>query len=117
MQTLFPVIAAGFIGGSLFIMLQPVLVRLVAAFIEHSKYLGPIQKRRLMAILQPSSSPDPRGDWVLLALYMVSLTTEIFFLSISDAGSARAILVGMFLMLFIRSFRHALQMEGSPTRH
>ncbi len=116
MQTLLPVIAAGFFGGSLFILLQPVLVRLVAALIDRSKYLGPIQKKRLLAILNPPRSIDPQGDWVLLTLYAFSLAAEIFFLSISDAGSARAILVGMFLMLFIRSFRRALQLEGSPSR-
>jgi hypothetical protein len=115
MQTIFIVVAAGFSGGLLFILLQPALTRLGVVLIGKSRRLSPTQKQRLLAYLQPQASADPQGDWALLAIYTVSLAAEIYFLKIGTAGNARAILVGMFLMLFVRSITHAIHVEQTPS--
>jgi len=115
MQKLTLVIAAGFSGGLLFILLQPALTRLGAALIGKSRRLSPTQKKRLLTYLHPQASADSQGDWALLALYTVSLAAEIYFLKIGTVGNARAILVGMFLMLFVRSLTHAIHIEQTPS--
>jgi hypothetical protein len=117
MQTLFLVIAASFILGVLFILLQPALIRLAVSFIRTSTRFSQDQKAHLSALLQSHSNDNTQGDWALLCLYAISLVTEIFFLSIDSVSSARAILVGMFIMLFIRSFTRAFQVEQTPSQH
>lgn len=116
MQTLFLVIAASIIGGLVLIYLLPVLTRLTATFISTSKLFSPGQKARLLTSLRLQSTDNTQGDWALLYLYAISLVAEIFFLYINSVGSARAILVGMFLMLFVRSFTRAFQVKQTPSR-
>jgi hypothetical protein len=117
MQTLFLVIAAGFTGGLLFIYLLPVLTRIAASLISASKRLNTDQKERILARLQSTTTDNIQGDRALLGLYAISLVAEIFFLYIDSVGSARVILVGMFIMLFVRSFTRAFQVEQTPSQH
>lgn len=117
MQKLFLVIAASFTGGMLFIYLLPVLTCIAATLIRTTERLSIDQKERILAHLQPTTTDDSQGDWALLGLYAISLVAEIFFLYIDSVGSARAILVGMFIMLFVRSFTRAFQIEQTPSQH
>jgi hypothetical protein len=117
MQTLFIVIAASFTGGLLFIYLLPVLTCVAATLIRNNERLSIDQKERILAHLQPATTDNAHGDWALLGLYAISLVAEVFFLYIDSVGSARIILVGMFIMLFVRSFTRAFRIEQTPSQH
>jgi len=117
MHTLFLVIAASFTGGLLFIYFLPVLTRVAASLIRNTERLSIDQKERILAHLQPAATDNAHGDCALLGLYAISLVAEIFFLYIDSVSSARIILVGMFIMLFIRSFTRAFQIEQTPSQH